>query len=92
MQTVKIMKLISLFPELKESGILTNLLGQVVMAQFNSGYTSSEIMAMQRDAEKRVREMQKKSEEKVKGSNKGFDLPQNGVMNILKNIEKAIAI
>ena len=45
------------------------------MAQFNSGYTPSEIMAMQRDAEKRVREMQKKSEEKVKGSNNpSFDL------------------
>ena len=59
------------------------------MAQFNSGYTPSEIMAMQRDAEKRVREMQKKSEEKVKGSNNpSFDLPPNPVKNILKSMDK----
>jgi len=54
------------------------------MAQFNSGYTPSEIMAMQRDAEKRVREMQKRSEEKVKGNNFAPPSPQN----ILKNIDR----
>ena len=37
----------------------------VFMAQFNSGYSSSEILSMQRDAMRRVREMQKKSEEKL---------------------------
>ena len=58
------------------------------MAQFNSGYTSSEIMAMQRDAEKRVREMQKRSEEKIKNSNTAFDLPKNPVKNILKSMDK----
>ncbi len=58
------------------------------MAQFNSGYTSSEIMAMQRDAEKRVREMQKRSEEKIKSSNITFDLPKNPVKNMLKSMDK----
>ncbi len=54
------------------------------MAQFNSGYTPSEIMTMQRDAEKRVREMQKKSEEKIKGSNPS----QNPVKNVLKSMDR----
>ena len=57
------------------------------MAQFNSGYTPSEIMAMQRDAEKRVREMQKKSVEKIKGSSHP-DLPLNPVKNILRSMDK----
>ena len=56
------------------------------MAQFNSGYTPSEIMAMQHDAEKRVREMQKKSVEKLKGNSPDF-LP-NPVKNILKSMDK----
>lgn len=35
------------------------------MAQFNSGYSSSEILSMQRDAAKRVKEMQRKAADKL---------------------------
>ena len=39
------------------------------MAQFNSGYSSSEILSMQRDAAERVREMQRRAREKLNQSN-----------------------
>ena len=39
------------------------------MAQFNSGYSSSEILAMQRDAAERVREMQRRAQERLHQSN-----------------------
>lgn len=39
------------------------------MAQFNSGYSSSEILSMQRDAAERVREMQRRAQQKLYQSN-----------------------
>lgn len=39
------------------------------MAQFNSGYSSSEILSMQRDAAERVREMQRRAQQRLHQSN-----------------------
>lgn len=39
------------------------------MAEYNSGYTASQITAMQQDAMRRVNEMQRISREKLKGTN-----------------------
>lgn len=39
------------------------------MAQFNSGYSSSEILSMQRDAAERVREMQRRAQDRLRQSN-----------------------
>ncbi len=39
------------------------------MAQFNNGYSSSEILAMQRDAAERVREMQRRAQQRLQQSN-----------------------
>lgn len=43
----------------------------------NSGYTNSEISAMQRDAIRRVNEMQRISQEKLRQTHQAFSAPQN---------------
>lgn len=50
------------------------------MAQFNSGYSSSEILAMQRDAAERVREMQRRAQQRLQQSN-GQPVGQNNPTN-----------
>ena len=51
------------------------------MAQYNSGYSSSEIMAMQRDAAERVREMQRRAQQRLHQSN-GQQMDNPNQMNM----------